>query len=72
MSLASDNLVVANNALIAQITALTNAAAAGGQRFLTTATLYDNQSSFLVANGYTVNYNNLTGLFKISWDPSAP
>ena len=72
MSLASDNLVVANNALVAQITALTNEAAARGQRFLTTTTLYDNQSSFLVANGYTVNYNNLTGIFKISWDPAAP
>ena len=72
MSLASDNLVVANNALIAQITALTNEAAARGQHFLTTATLYDNQSAFLVANGYTVNYNTLTTIFRISWDPALP
>ena len=70
MSLASDNYTTALAALITQITALVNTAAAGGQTFVTTLTLYPNQLGFLTNNGYTVTQVN--GLYTISWQPPAP
>ena len=70
MSLATDNYTTAQAALISQITALVNQAAAAGQYFVITQTLYDNQTAYLTANGYRIEVNILAGTFKIRWDPA--
>ena len=67
---ASTNYTNAQAALIVQIDSLVNDAAARGQYFVTTGTLYANQQSYLITNGYTVTLAN--GIYKISWDPALP
>ena len=67
MSLASDNLAIANAALITQIIALVNNAAALGQKSVSIQSIEPNQSAYLQTNGYFVNF--LNGVYVISWQP---
>ena len=63
---ATQNRTAALAALITQINALVDQAAANGHLSVTTQTLYANQNDHLIANGYAVNL--LNGIYTISWN----